>query len=104
MSEKVNCRYKRILKDLPFGGKKVTLVVWFNNYFCGNSECKHRTFSESVAFAEPFATRTKRLDKQIIAFASNGSGIGTERCLKQNYADVSDTTINRILKKNRLAE
>jgi len=102
-SGKANCRYKRKLKDLPFGDKKVTLIVWFNNYFCANSECSHKTFAESVDFVSPFSVRTKRLDGQIITFASNGSGIGTERCMKRNYANVSDTTINRILKKNRLA-
>ena len=93
-SEKVNCRYKRKLKDISFGEKKVILLVWANNYFCSNSDCAHGTFAEKIEFVEPFSVRTKRLDKRILELAVCGSGIGTERYLKRNLAVVSDTTVN----------
>jgi transposase len=101
VSNKVNCRYKRKLKDRSFGEKKVVLVIWFNNYFCNNNDCAHGTFAEKVEFAEPFSVRTKRLDQCILELAVCGSGIGTERYIKRNLASVSDTTVNRIVKKNR---
>jgi transposase len=100
VSDKINCRYKRKLKDVSFGEKKVTLVVWFNNYFCLSKDCAHGTFAENAKFAEPFSVRTKRLDKRILELAVCGSGIGTERYIKRNLAMVSDTTVNRIVKKN----
>jgi hypothetical protein len=103
-SDKVNKRYKRVLKDSPFGDKKVTLIVKFNSYFCKNDECSHFSFAETVGFAEPFATRTKRLEKQILEAAIGSSGIGAERYLRRNVATVSDTTINRIIKKNSFAK
>jgi hypothetical protein len=104
VSGKICCRYKRKLKDIPFGEKKVTLIVLTGNYFCSNTNCSHSTFGEKIDFAEPFATRTKRLDKQILELTVGNSGIGTERYIKRNFANVSDTTINRIIKKNSKAE
>jgi len=99
-SWKVNCQYKRTFKDVSFGSKKVTLEVWFNNYFCGNTDCAHGTFAEKVDFVEPFSVRTKRLDTQILELSIGNSGIGTERYIRKHLADISDTTVNRILKKN----
>jgi transposase len=103
-SDKVNRRYGRVLKDLPYGDKKVVLAVSFNSYFCHNSECKHFSFAEHVDFAEPFATRTKRLDQRILELSVGGSGIGSERYLRRNVANVSDNTVNRVIKKNAQRE
>jgi hypothetical protein len=100
VSGKICCRYKRKLKDVPFGEKKVKLIVWTGNYFCSNANCAHSTFGEKVEFAEPFATRTKRLDKYILELSAGNSGIGAERFVKRNVVNISDTTINRIVKKN----
>jgi transposase len=99
-SNKVNRKYKRVLKDVPFGDKKVVLTIYFNNYFCRNDECKHFSFAEHVEFAEPFATRTKRLDGRILELAAKTSAVGSERYLRRNIADVSANTVNRVIKKN----
>jgi hypothetical protein len=85
---------------VPFGDKKVVLQIKFNSYFCHNNDCPHSYFSEIAEFVEPFATRTKRLDNMILQLATGTSSIGSERYLRRNVANVSDNTVNRIIKKN----
>jgi len=102
-SDKVNRRYRRVLKDIPFGEKKVILEVEFNSYFCVNNACEKYAFTEYPDFAEPFSTRTKRLNKRILELTAGSSGTWAESYVKRNLASVSDTTINRIVKKNAKA-
>jgi hypothetical protein len=102
-SNKVNRRYTRVLKDIPFGEKKVILDIKFNSYFCVNDACGKYAFTEYSDFAEPFSTRTKRLTKRILELSAGSNGIWAESYIKRNLASVSDTTINRIIKKNAKA-
>jgi len=102
-SNKVNRRYKRAIKDIPFGEKKVILDIKFNSYFCVDNACFKYAFTEYPDFVEPFSTRTKRLNKRILELSAGSSGIWAEGYIKRNLATVSDTTINRIIKKNAKA-
>jgi len=100
VSNKVNRRYKRFLKDISFGDKQFVLDIMFNSYFCVNADCAKYAFTEYPEFVEPFSARTKRLNKRILELSAGGSGTWVERYVKRNLASVSDTTINRIIKKN----
>jgi transposase len=45
-STQVNSRYRRRLHDLAAGGRPVTIELEVRRFFCGNPECKLRTFAE----------------------------------------------------------
>jgi hypothetical protein len=87
----------RIVRDLPYGGRKVTLYVEVGRYFaeCGG----RRTEMERLSFVSPTRRRTKRLDDSILKMQREMGAIGCERMIRPGYADVSDSTILRIVKK-----
>jgi transposase len=100
VSDKVHSRYVRKIKDLPFGGVKVILMVSANKYFCQSVECGRKTFSERLLFLQPFSRITKRLNNFVLENAINTNAMSAEKFIRKNTAQLSDTTINRIIKKN----
>lgn len=94
---KVHARQERVVKDLPFGEYKVELHILSKRFYV--SEESRKTISETFNFINDTGRRTKRLDDKIIEINKETNTIGAERLLRENFADVSDTTILRILKK-----
>jgi transposase len=100
-SDKVHSRYTRKLQDLPIQGNKVKLVIDNKKYFCVNRNCEHKTFAESFSFFEPKATKTKRLQEEILRVSLTQSSLSAERYLRNSIADVGKSTICNMLKKTR---
>lgn len=100
-SEKVHSRKERTLKDLPMQGKKVKIKLEQKKYFCGNENCGNKTFTERFAFIEARATRTKRLEAEIMRVALTQSSVSASRYLRNSVTDVSKSTICDMLKKSR---
>jgi len=99
-SDKAHSRYVRKIKDLPFGEFKVVLMVAANKYFCQGGECGKKTFSERLLFLQPFSRMTKRLNNFVLENAISTNAMSAEKFIRKNTAQLSDTTINRIIKKN----
>ena len=70
-------------------------------YFCINKGCKHKTFAEPFAFYAPNATKTKRLQEEILKFSLNQSSVSAAKYLQDSFADVGKSTICSMLKKIR---
>ena len=100
-SNKVHSRYLRKLQDLPIQGKKVKLVIKNKKYFCENKDCRHKTFSEPFVFFAPKATKTKRLEEEILRISLTQSSLSAEKYIKTSVATVSKSTICNLLKKMR---
>ena len=96
---KVHSRKKRIVKDLPIQSRKVTLYLENRKYFCKNSECSHITFSERFIFCEPRATKTNRLQAEILRVSLTQSSVAASKYLRRSVADVGKSTICNLLKK-----
>ncbi|MFK0297310.1 transposase family protein [Streptomyces sp. NPDC090442] len=65
-SLRVHARYQRQLADLPFGGRRVRVVVHVRRFKCANSRCAQSTFSEQIpGLTTPFARRTPPLTKAL---------------------------------------
>ena len=61
-SERLHSRYWRVLRDLPWQGRPVTIRLAARRFRCLNAGCRLKTFSECLAeVAVPLARRTKRL-------------------------------------------
>ena len=99
ISKKVHSRYTRKLQDLPIQGKKVRLLLNINKYFCFNKECSHKTFAEPFDFFAPNATKTKRLQEEILKISLNQSSLSAAKYLQGSVADVGKSTICNMLKK-----
>ena len=101
MSSKVHSRYIRVLQDLPIQGNKVKLLIENKKWFCLNKDCPHKTFAESFTFYEPNATKTKRLQEEILRVSLTQSSLSATRYLRASVADVGKSTICNMLKKTR---
>jgi len=100
-SDKIHSHYLRTLQDLPIQGKKVKLVIDNKKYFCLNKDCSHRTFAEKFSFFEPKATKTKRLQEEILRVSMTQSSLSAAKYLRKSVADVGKSTICNLLKKTR---
>ena len=93
----VHARQERVVRDLPFGGKEVMLHIISKRYYSDDGS----TYAEDFDFLNYTGRRTQRMDDKIIESNMEGSVVGTERTLKKLGINISDTTIIRLLKKNK---
>ena len=100
-SKWVHSRVERTLKDLPIQGRKVKLILENYKYFCKNEHCNHKTFAERFDFFKPKATKTNRLQEEILRVSLNQSSIAASKYLRKSVADVGKSTICTLLKKGR---
>ena len=101
LSKKVHSHANRTIRDLPIQGKKVKLVLEVNKYFCKNPDCSRKTFAERFKFFEPNATRTNRLQEEILRVALTQSSVAASKYLRASVTDVGKSTICSMLKKGR---
>ena len=98
-SNKIHSRKMRTLKDLPIQGKKVKILLEQKKYFCKNTNCTNKTFAERFDFYKPKATKTNRLQDEILKVALTQSSIAASRYLRNSVAEVGKSTICNMLKK-----
>jgi transposase len=101
ISGKVHSHYSRTLQDLPIQGKKVKLSIDNKKYFCLNKNCDHMTFAEAFSFFESKATKTKRLQDEILKVSLTQSSLSATKYLRNGVANVGKSTICNMLKKTR---
>lgn len=101
LDRKVHSRQISIIKDIPYGSYKVELHLLVKKFFNIDDNSSNLTTSEKPSFLGSSKRRTKRLDDLIIETCKEMSAIGCERFIKNNIADVSDSTILRMLKKKQ---
>ncbi|MBW9155183.1 transposase family protein [Clostridium tagluense] len=98
-SSKAHSHYKRSFQDLPIQGEKVRVILSNRKMFCCNLDCNHTTFAESFDFLKFKATKTKRLENEIINISMNVSSLTATNILRNSVADVGKSTICNLLKK-----
>ena len=66
MASRVHSRYTRTVADLACGGQQVRLILHVRKFFCYNSDCVRKIFTERLSpFLEPWARTTRRLSQVI---------------------------------------
>lgn len=98
-SSKAHSHYKRSFQDLPIQGKKVRVILNNRKMFCCNLDCNHTTFAESFDFLKFKATKTKRLENEIINISMNVSSLTATNILRNSVANVGKSTICNLFKK-----
>jgi transposase len=99
ISEKVHSRYPRTFQDLPIQGKKVKIVLNNRKFFCKNADCSHKTFAEGFPFLARSATKTNRLQEEILNVSLNQSSVSAAQYLRKSCCTVGKSTICSLLKK-----
>lgn len=90
----------RILKDINFGNKFVTLRIRLPIYYMDKS--KKKSFVHPLKCCEFRSRNTKRLEQYILDNIKESSAIGLERIIKKHVCNLSDSSILRILKKKHV--
>lgn len=98
-SYRIHSNYQRNPKDLPWANTSVFLHLNVRRFFCDNSSCKYKIFTERLPdLILPYSRNTDRLLNllRVIAFA-NGGEEGS-KILKEMGINVSADTLIRIIR------
>jgi transposase len=90
--------YRRLLQDLPAGGRRVLIAVTVRRLACGNPGCEVRTFAEPVgALARRHARHTSVLRRMLELLALAVAGRAASRLANRFGIAVSrDTPIRMV--------
>lgn len=76
-THRIHSYYERILNDLPWADYNISIQLRVRKFFCSNSECSRRIFTERLEkLASPWARRTQRLTDQLTAVAIEARRFG----------------------------
>jgi len=98
-SSSIKDHYRRSLRDVPCGGRRVQLVLTVRKFYCRNPLCERKVFTERFpAFVEPWARMTIRHCEQItsIGLATCGKG-GTRLAARLGIRTTRQTILRRIM-------
>src|SRR5713101_8651914 len=66
ISQRIQSRYTRTLRDLPSSGRPVHLIMHVRRFFCTKRTCAQKIFTERLPeLCRPHAQRTTRLQKAL---------------------------------------
>ena len=74
-SERIHGSYRRVVADVPCGGRRVTLALMIRKFVCGTPDCPRKIFTERLPdLVQPYARMTNRLSEalQTLGFATCG--------------------------------
>lgn len=98
-SSQVHSQYQRTLRDVPCGDRKVILRLAVHKFFCRNSDCARKIFTERLPpFVQPWAQVTTRLFEavQAIGLATSGE-LGTRLADRISIHASPTTMLRRIM-------
>ena len=103
-SHRVHSFYTRLPADLPLGGLPAQLHLSVRRFYCHNSNCDRRTFTEPLP--DLLALRARRTDRLAAAQHSVGVALGGEagaRLLTRLAMPTSPDTMLRLVRKTQPA-
>ena len=102
ITNKIKTKYTKKVYDLPIAGKLVILIIEAKVFYFPQLKGEKNQFAEQLDFLDTnnkINYKTKRLTEYILDICHNTSAISAEKTLKRNGIKISDTTINRLIKK-----
>ena len=94
-TKRVHSHYKRQLKDMSCSGRQVAIAINVRRFFCDNSACKRRIFTERLTgLAAVHARRTERLVDLMQEFGLLLGGTASVQILRR--LPVSSSRLDRI--------
>lgn len=96
ISSSTHSSYKRRVRDVPYGGRRVQLSLTVRRFFCRNPICERKVFTERLPrFLEPWARMTIRLCSSLQSIGLATSGEGGSRLAQRLSIQTSRKTILR---------
>lgn len=101
ISTKVHSRYLRMISDLPISGKIATINLHVRKFFCENSDCIRKIFSERFKQQlKSYARRFERLNELLSSMGLDLGGNVSHRVGKLCFVRISTSTILRLVIKS----
>ena len=98
-STRSHSRYSREIKDMPQGGRNVTMKVFMHKWFCDAPDCPRKIFTERLSWLKPYSRRTDRMEKVLIEIALSTSCLNAEKLCQSLHYPVSHDTLLRLIRK-----
>lgn len=97
---RIHSRYERTLADLPCVNYSLTLVLQVCKFFCDNTDCIRRIFTERIpAVTASWARKTSRLSQKLQAIGlALGGAAGASLCGKIGIRACGSTLLNHLKK------
>ena len=95
----IHSHYRRRVRDVPCGGRRVQLVLCVRKFFCRNPLCERKIFTERLPdLVLPWAKMTIRYCQQLtsIGLATCGKG-GTKLAARLGMQTSRQTVLRRIM-------
>ncbi|WP_242062959.1 ISL3 family transposase [Nostoc sp. FACHB-145] len=98
-THKIHSRYERCLADLPWANYSITLQLRVRKFFCINTLCKRRIFTERMTnVTAPWARKTLRLAQRLSAIGLANGGAAGARLSEQLGIKVSRNTLLNLIR------
>ncbi|MFF5109545.1 ISL3 family transposase [Streptosporangium sp. NPDC000509] len=98
-STRLHGHYRRLLQDLPTGGRQILINLTVRRLKCGNPTCQIRTFAEPISsLARRHARNTSLLRRMLERFALALAGRAATRLLGLLGVTVSRDTLIRLIR------
>jgi transposase len=99
-ARRAHSHYTRTLADLPWSGYAITWQLRVRKFFCSNTKCPHRIFTERLpGIVAPWARRTLRLMARLLAVALALGGAAGVRLSQSLGLTVSRNTLLRLIRR-----
>ena len=93
-THRIHSRYERTLADLPWADYSITLQLQVRKFFCINTLCKRRIFTERLAsVTAPWARRTVRMTQRLSDIVLALGGAAGARLSRRLGFSVSRNTL-----------
>jgi transposase len=98
-THRIHSRYERKLTDLPWADYSITLQLRVRKFFCINTLCKRRIFTERLtSVTAPWARRTLRLAQRLSAIGLALGGAAGVRLSEQLGVTASRNTLLKLVR------
>src|SRR5207245_11460658 len=95
-SDQIHSRYRRVVADVPCGNRPVSLHLEVRKFFCRNTSCLRKIFTERLPHVlQPSARRTNRLRSALQALGLATGGEGSARLAPKLGMHAAPTTYLR---------
>lgn len=100
LSRRVHSRYQRRLADASLAGRSVVLQLTARRFFCTNTGCATKTFSEQVpGLTVKWSRRTNQLTSMLIAIGLELAGRAGVRLARRLWLPVGRDTLLRLVRR-----
>ncbi|MDN3437270.1 transposase family protein [Planococcus sp. APC 3900] len=98
ISRRLHSRYCRKVDDLPLLDRQVHFQALLHKWFCDNSDCPMKVFTERLNWLQSYKRKTERLENVIEKIAFSTSCLTAEKVCQAMHIPVSHDALLRRVK------